>query len=119
MDKFELMRVFIEVANCQSFVAASRKLDLSPPMVTRSIAKLEHSLGVRLFNRTTRRVRLTDSGIRFFDDAKRILEELEQAEAATAGSYATPKGVLSVTAPVLFGQKYITPILTEYRIRLK
>ncbi len=114
MDKLKTMRVFVEAAECQSFVAASRKLDLSPPVVTRAIAQLEHTLGVRLFNRTTRHVRLTDSGMRFFDDAKRILEDLEQAEAAASGSYVTPKGVLSVTAPVLFGQKHITPILTEY-----
>lgn len=62
MDKLEAMRVFIEVAECKSFVAASRKLDLSAPAVTRSIAQLEHALDVRLFNRTTRHVRLTDSG---------------------------------------------------------
>lgn len=114
MDKLETMRVFVEVAECQSFVAASRKLDLSPPTVTRSIAQLEHTLGVRLFNRTTRHIRLTDAGVRFFDDAKRILEDLAQAEAAASGIYGTPKGTLSITAPVLFGQKYIAPILTEY-----
>ncbi|MBN0988927.1 LysR family transcriptional regulator [Amphritea pacifica] len=114
MDKLEAMRVFIEVAECQSFVAASRKLDLSAPAVTRSVAQLEKTLGVRLFNRTTRHVRLTDSGARFFEDAKRILEDVEQALATASGSYAEPKGVLSVTAPVLFGQIHITPILTEY-----
>lgn len=114
MDKLEAMRVFVEVAECQSFVAASRKLDLSAPAVTRSIAKLEHALDVRLFNRTTRHVRLTDSGARFFEDAKRILEEVEQAVATVSGSYAEPRGILTVTAPVLFGQIHIVPILTEY-----
>ncbi|WP_428036200.1 LysR family transcriptional regulator [Amphritea sp.] len=114
MDKLEAMRVFIEVAECQSFVAASRTLDLSAPAVTRSVAQLEKALGVRLFNRTTRHVRLTDSGARFFEDAKRILEDVEQAVATASGSYAEPKGVLSVTAPVLFGQIHIAPILTEY-----
>jgi DNA-binding transcriptional LysR family regulator len=114
MDKLEAMRVFIEVAECQSFVAASRKLDLSAPAVTRSVAQLEKALGVRLFNRSTRHVRLTDSGARFFEDAKRILEDVEQAVATASGSYAEPKGVLSVTAPVLFGQIHIAPILTEY-----
>lgn len=114
MDKLEAMRVFIEVAECQSFVAASRKLDLSAPAVTRSVAQLEKALGVRLFNRTTRHVRLTDSGARFFEDAKRILDDVEQAVATASGSYAEPKGVLSITAPVLFGQIHITPILTEY-----
>ncbi len=114
MDKLEAMRVFIEVAECQSFVAASRKLDLSAPAVTRSIFQLEKTLAVRLFNRTTRHVRLTDSGARFFEDAKRILEDVEQALATASGSYAEPKGVLSVTAPVLFGQIHVAPILTEY-----
>lgn len=93
---------------------ASRKLDLSAPAVTRSIAQLEEQLGVRLFNRTTRQVRLTDSGTRFYEDAQRILADVEQAEASASGSYAEPKGVLSITAPVLFGQKHIAPIVTEY-----
>jgi DNA-binding transcriptional LysR family regulator len=114
MDKLEAMRVFIEVAEHKSFVAASRKLGLSAPAVTRSIAQFESALGVRLFNRTTRHVRLTDSGARFFEDARRILEDVDQAVAAASGSYTEPKGVLTITAPVLFGQIHITPILTEY-----
>ena len=114
MDKFEAMRVFVEVADASSFSGASRKLGLSAPAVTRAIGRLESSLEVRLFDRTTRHVRLTDAGARFFDDARRILEEVEQAEAMAAGSYAEPKGVLSVTAPVLFGQMHIAPILTDY-----
>lgn len=114
MDKLDAMRIFVAVAETNSFVAASRGLGLSAPAVTRSVAQLESALGVRLLNRTTRHVRLTDAGVRFFDDAKRILEEVEQAEAMVMGSYAQPKGVLSVTAPVLFGQMHIAPILTEY-----
>ena len=108
------MRVFTEVAKCQSFVAASRKLGLSAPAVTRSVAQLEQALDVRLLNRTTRHVRLTDAGASFFEDAKRILEDVEQAEATASGSYVEPKGELSVTAPVLFGQLHIAPILTQY-----
>ncbi|HBS42027.1 MAG TPA: LysR family transcriptional regulator [Oceanospirillales bacterium] len=114
MDKLEAMRVFTAVADCQSFVSASRELDLSAPAVTRSIAQLEQSLGVKLFNRTTRQVRLTDVGMRYYEDARRILEDVEQAEATASGSYAEPKGVLSLTAPVLFGQKYIVPVVAEY-----
>ena len=104
MDKLEAMRVFTTVAECQSFVSASRELDLSAPAVTRSIAQLEQSLGVKLFNRTTRQVRLTDVGKRYYEDARRILEDVDQAEATASGSYAEPKGVLSLTAPVLFGR---------------
>lgn len=114
MDKLAAMRVFVEVAECQSFIAASRKLDLSAPAVTRSVAQLENALGIRLFNRTTRHVRLTDPGNRFLDDARRILADVEQAEATASGSHTAPKGVLSVTAPVLFGQKHVMPIVTEY-----
>ncbi len=114
MDKLDAMRVFVEVTEAKSFVAASRKLDISAPAVTRSIAQFEKTLGVRLFNRSTRHVRLTDSGSRFYEDAKRILEDVEQSVAAISGSYAEPKGVLSITAPVLFGQIHVTPVLTEY-----
>lgn len=114
MDKLETIRVFVEAAVNQSFVAASRNLDMSAPAVTRAIAQLEASLGVKLFNRSTRHVRLTDSGVRFLTDMKQLLEDLELAEAAASGSYLSPKGALSITAPVLFGQKYIIPIVAEY-----
>ncbi|WP_430414411.1 LysR family transcriptional regulator [Marinobacter adhaerens] len=114
MDKIALMRVFVEAAERESFVGASQRLDTSAPAVTRAIAQLEGSLGVRLFNRTTRRVRLTESGNRYFQDAKRILEEIDEVESALLGVYREPKGILSVTAPVLFGRKYIVPILIEF-----
>lgn len=114
MDKFESMKVFMEVARCMSFAAAAENIGLSAPAITRAIASLEKRLGAKLFHRTTRHVRLTEQGARFLDDAKHILETLEEAEAAVSGGYATPKGTLSVTAPVLFGEKHITPIITEY-----
>ncbi len=114
MNKLEAMRVFVEVVERQSFVRASRHLDLSAPTVTKSVAQLEEHLGVRLLNRTTRNVRLTDSGVTFFNDAKRILQEVEQAEANATGIYSKPKGTLSITAPVLFGQKHVMPVVYEY-----
>lgn len=114
MDKIALMRIFVEAAECESFVGASQRLEMSAPVVTRAIARLEDSLGVRLFNRTTRRVRLTESGNRYYQDAKRILDEIEEVESALVGVYREPKGVLSVTAPVLFGRKYIVPIVIEF-----
>ena len=114
MDKLESMRVFIEVARALSFAGAGEKLGLSAPAVTRSIAALEANLGAKLFNRTTRHVRLTEQGAQFLDDSKHILEVLEEAEAAVSGGYAKPKGVLTVTAPILFGQKHVAPIITEY-----
>lgn len=106
--------MFLEVARRQSFSEAAAVLRLSAPAVTRSIASLEHDLQVKLFNRTTRLVRLTESGTRFFHDTARILEDLEEAESAAAGEYTNLTGTLMVTAPILFGQKHVLPIVLEY-----
>lgn len=114
MDKLEAMRVFAAVAEQQSFVKASQQLSMSAPAVTRSIAQLESHLGAKLFTRTTRHVRLTDAGQRFLSDACRILDDIDAAEAAVSGSYSDPTGMISITAPVLFGQKYVVPIIAEY-----
>jgi DNA-binding transcriptional LysR family regulator len=108
------MKVFVEVAKHKSFIEASKQLNLSAPAVTRFIANLETSLGVKLFNRTTRHVRLTESGEHFLADSKRILDDIVEAEAAATGIYSKPKGILTITAPVLFGEKYVLPIISEY-----
>lgn len=114
MDRFHSIKVFIEVADRSGFAAAARKLSMSPPAVTRSISQLEEQLGTRLFVRTTRSVRLTESGQRFLEDARRILHDLEEAEEAAVGSHAKPRGELSVTASVIFGRMFVTPILGEF-----
>jgi DNA-binding transcriptional LysR family regulator len=114
MDRFQQMRVFVAVAQEQSFAAAARRLQQSAPVVTRAIAALETRLGVRLLHRTTRRVRMTEAGERYLEDARRILAEVETAEEAAAGINAEPSGLLQVTAPVLFGRHYVTPGVTEY-----
>ncbi len=108
------MQVFTRVAETGGFAEAARQLHMSPPAVTRAVAALEDSIGARLFTRTTRSVKLTEAGTRYFDDCRRILADIAEAEAAAAGSYSTPTGTLSVTASVLFGQIYILPILTEF-----
>lgn len=114
MDQLHLMTVFVTVAEEQGFSAASRKLNLSPPAVTRAIATLEDNLGVKLLQRTTRYVRTTEAGQRYLDDARRILQDVELANEAVIGINAEPKGLLSVTAPVLFGQSYVMPGIVEY-----
>jgi DNA-binding transcriptional LysR family regulator len=81
MDRLEAMRVFVAVAEAQGFATAARRLALSPPAVTRAVSALEERIGARLLHRTTRLVRLTEAGQRFLADAKRILGELEEAEA--------------------------------------
>ena len=114
LDQIQLLSIFVAVAEEQGFAAASRRLNMSPPTVTRAIAMLEDRLSVKLFNRTTRYVRVTDAGMRYLDDVKRILDDIKLANEAAQGINATPQGNISVTAPVLFGQQYVLPSVLEY-----
>ncbi|MDI9245338.1 LysR family transcriptional regulator [Marinobacter sp. CHS3-4] len=114
MDQLHLMKVFVAVAEEGGFAPASRRLNMSPPAVTRAVAALESELGVMLFTRTTRIVKTTDAGSRYLEDARRIIQDIELANEAVIGINSEPKGLLSVTAPVLFGQRYIVPGLVEY-----
>lgn len=114
MDRLAAMEVFVRVADTRSFAEAARQLNMSAPAVTRAVASLESFLGTRLFTRTTRAVRLTETGDRFWEDCKRILDNVAEAEAAARGSFNRPTGTLTITAPVIFGRIYILPILTEF-----
>ncbi|CAN7611499.1 LysR substrate-binding domain-containing protein [Rhizobium rhizogenes] len=114
MDRLQCMKVLVKVADAGSFAAAARQLHMSPPVVTRAIAFLEEVTGARLFLRSTRSVKLTAQGRHYVEDCRRILSDIDEAEASAGGSYATPSGMLTVTAPVLFGQYYIMPIVTAF-----
>ncbi|MGF7211321.1 DNA-binding transcriptional LysR family regulator [Skermanella aerolata] len=114
MDRWQAMRIFVKVAETESFAESARQLHMSAPAVTRAVAALEDLIGARLFVRTTRSVKLTEPGSRYLDDCRRILSDIVEAEAAAAGSYATPSGTLAVTASALFGQMYVLPIMHEY-----
>ena len=117
MDHLHLMQTFVAVAEEEGFAAAARRLQMSPPAVTRAVAALERRLGVSLLIRSTRHVRVTAAGRRYLDDARRILAEVEQANEAVIGIHTTPRGRLTVTAPVLFGQQYVMPGIVEYLLR--
>lgn len=114
MDRFHQMSVYVAVAETESFAAGARKLGMSPPAVTRAVAALEEELGVKLLNRTTRYVRATDAGLRYLDDARRILAEVQEADEVAAGVNAEPRGHLVVTAPVLFGQLFVMPSVVAF-----
>lgn len=114
MDRWHVMKVFVKVAETGSFTKAGRLLFMTPTAVTRAVGALEKLIGARLFIRTTRAVRVTEAGARYLEDCRRILAELEAAEAAAGASHAKPSGVLTVTAPLLFGQIYVLPVLLEY-----
>jgi DNA-binding transcriptional LysR family regulator len=102
------------VAEQGSFAAAARRLGRSPTAVTRTIAELEARLGVRLLNRTTRAVSLTDPGRRLLAGAKRVLADLDEIERAAAGEGTAPRGELRLTAPILFGRLHVEPLVLEF-----
>lgn len=114
MDQLHLMQVYVAVAEEQGFASGARRLKMSPPAVTRAVAALEEKLGVKLLNRTTRYVRTTEAGKRYLEDARRIIQEVELANEAAIGINAEPKGRLLITAPVLFGQKFVMPGIVDF-----
>jgi molybdenum-dependent DNA-binding transcriptional regulator ModE len=95
MDRLQAMTIFVAVVDSGGLASAARKLDLSPPVVTRAVAELEGRLGLSLLTRTTRVVRVTDAGARFAEDCRRILADIDEAETAATGTHATPRGTLS------------------------
>jgi DNA-binding transcriptional LysR family regulator len=117
MDRLDMMRVFVSVADATGFAAAARKLGVSAPAATRAVAALEQRLGTPLLHRTTRMVRLTDTGRRYLLDCRRILGEVEEAEASAAGSHGAAAGPLGITAPAMFGRLFVAPILLDYARR--
>jgi len=114
MDRWQAMRIFVKVAETESFSDTARQMHMSAPAVTRAVAALEELIGARLFVRTTRSVKMTEAGTRYCDDCRRILSDIAEAEAAAGGSYAKPTGTLTVTASALFGQMYVLPVVMEY-----
>ncbi len=114
MDRFTELETFIAVAEAGGFNAAARRLNRSPPSVTRIISGLEQRIGTRLFTRTTRQIAFTEAGERLFTDARRLVNDLEIAEASAAGAHQEPQGVLSVTAPTIFGRVCIAPVLRSF-----
>jgi len=114
VNRFHEMTVFLAVAEARSFAAAARRLEMSAPTVTRSVAALEHRLGVLLLVRTTRSLRLTEAGERYAADCRRILDDVEQADDAAAGVMGAPRGALSITAPAFFGELHVMPAVLGY-----
>lgn len=115
MDQLRALRVFSRVAADGSFAAAARALDLAPAVVTRTLAELEHHLGARLLNRTTRRVALTEAGEAYLAQARRILADLDEADALAGAGAATPRGTLRVLCPPAFAVHQLARHLPAFR----
>jgi DNA-binding transcriptional LysR family regulator len=114
MDRLYAMTIFLAVVDEGGFAPAARKLNISPPVVTRAIGELEAAIGARLLVRSTRVVRVTDAGLRYASDCRRVLADIADIEQAANGTHAAPRGRLVITASVLFGKMYVTPIVTDY-----
>jgi DNA-binding transcriptional LysR family regulator len=114
MDRFHELRVFIAVADNGGLAKAAGVIHSSPPAVTRTIASLEERLGVRLFERTTRSLRLTEPGTKFLEDARRVLGDLDDAEQDVAGQSKIASGQLAITASLTFGRAMLQPIVMDF-----
>ena len=117
MDKLVAMRNFVKITESTSLSAAARTLAMSLPVVSRGLAELERGLGVRLFTRTTRSLALTDEGETYRQHCLRILADIDHAESALAQIRATPKGRITVSAPLLFGRLRVAPLLPAFLAR--
>lgn len=113
-DRVRELEVFTEIAAAGSLAAAGRRLNMSPPAVTRILAALEERLGVRLIQRSTRHLSLTEAGMRFRESAHRLLADIEEAEREAAGAGATPRGRMSVTASTSFGRLAVVPLFASF-----
>lgn len=114
MDRLEAMSLLLKVVEEGSFSAASRELNVPLATLSRKISDLEALLGTRLLMRSTRKLTLTDVGADYLSAARRILEQVEEAENQAAGEYTAPKGELIVTAPLMFGRLYVLPVIAGF-----
>ena len=114
MDRLQAMKVLLAVADAGSLSAASRRLKIPLATVSRRIGELEAHLGAKLVNRTSRSLDLTDAGRDYIAAARRILDDVAEAERAAGGEYAAPKGDLIITAPLVFGRLHVLPAVIEF-----
>jgi DNA-binding transcriptional LysR family regulator len=114
MDRLESMSVLLAVVEEGSLSGASRRLRAPLATVSRKMAELEKHLRTQLLVRTSRRIQLTDAGRIYVEAAKRILEQVEEAERDAAGEHSAPRGELDVTAPIVFGRTHVLPIAIDF-----
>jgi DNA-binding transcriptional LysR family regulator len=114
MDRLEAMSIFLTVVEAGSLSAAARRLHAPLATVSRKVSDLESHLRTKLFNRSSRKLVLTEAGSSYVAACKRILADVTEAEHAASGEYAAPTGELTVTAPVDLGRVHLIPILAEF-----
>lgn len=114
MDTLTAMKVYCSVVENDSLAGAARTLNISPSVVSKQLSALEDRLGVRLLNRTTRRVSVTEVGTAYYDRCKRILADVDEAEIAVSRTHSEPRGLLRITAPSTFAHRHVTPHLPKF-----
>lgn len=114
MDKLASMNVFTKVAKAGSFASAAKELGISRAMTTKHVMQLENCLGVRLLNRTTRHLSLTEVGTTYFERCLQILDDIEESELAVTQMQTEPRGTLKVACPPFFGTYHMAPAISEY-----
>jgi len=114
MDRLDAMSLLVAVADAGNLSAAGRRLGVPLPTVSRKISELEAHLRARLLTRSTRRLALTDAGQAYVAAARRILDEIGEAERAASGASAAPRGELIITAPLVFGRLHVLPVIVEF-----
>lgn len=114
MDALSDIAFFALLVRHGNLTSAARELDVTPPAVSRRLALLENRLGIRLLNRTTRRVSLTYEGELYLEEGRRILDDLGELEQRVSSGHSVPRGLLRVNASFGFGREYVTPIVAEF-----
>jgi len=114
MDTLLSIKVFVQVVEAGSFTVAAERLGISRAMVSKHIQQLEDRLGIRLLNRTTRRLSLTEAGTAYYERCGAVFEALDEADVAATQFASTPKGTLKVNAPVPFGTHHLYPAIADF-----
>jgi len=117
MESLDVMAIFARVVEAEGFTAAARELDLSKSAVSKRIAGLEDRMGVRLLNRTTRRLSLTEAGEAFYQGCRRVVAEANAAREIVGHLAERPRGRLSISGPMSFGVRHLAPILPDFMAR--
>ncbi|APE30525.1 LysR family transcriptional regulator [Halomonas aestuarii] len=115
MDRIDAMRAFITVVNEGGFTRAAERLEMSPQLVSKYVSQLEKYLGVRLLNRTTRRIHLTEAGTRYHQRAQQVLADIEDMEHQLGDLQTQARGLLRISAPVSFATRHLAPLLSDFQ----